>query len=287
MLKSFTLGLLTIPVLIFAPSTKAADMVYPGGGVLTQVADGGGTTTTITLVNVDSLPAPYSLTFYGDDGNPITFQTTAGPTSSPLTGTLNPNASVIITTNGGGSTTMQGYALLLTGLNSATGQYGATTTDASGNVHYAIAGSAVFSLALQANPIADAQVPLDTGFDTIFELPFDYTTAAMGVAIANADSANQMTVNVKAYDLSGTPIPLQTTSLTLPSLGHTAFMLTAKFPELNGKQGTIVFSGTPTSDNQSGYINVLGLRANLPGTSLSTVTPIVPCNYNTNSGCTN
>lgn len=281
MLKPLTLGLLTIPVFIFAPSARAADMVYPGGGVLTQVADGGGTTTTITLVNVDSLPAPYSLAFYGDDGNPITFQTTAGPTSAPLTGTLNPNSSVIIQTNGGSSTTAQGWALLLTG------QGGATTTDTSGNVHYAIAGSAVFSLVLQANPVADAQVPLDTGFDTIFELPFDYTTAAMGVAIANADSNNQMTVNVKAYDLSGNPITLATTSLVLPGLGHTAFMLTSKFPELNGKRGTVIFSGTPTADNQNGYINVLGLRANLPGTSLSTVTPIVPCNYNTQLGCTN
>lgn len=281
MLKFVTFAFLTVSLFTFAPLTIASDLVYPGGGVLTHIVDGGGTQTTITLVNVDSLPAPYTLSFYGNDGNPVTFQTTAGPTSAPLSGTLNPNSSLIISTNGGSNTLTEGWGLLLTG------QGGQTTTDTSGNVHYAVAGSAVFSLVLPGNPVADAQVPLDTGFDTIFELPFDYTIAATGVAMANSDSNNQLTVNVKAYDLSGNPITLATGSLTLPGLGHTSFMLTDKFPELNGKQGTVVFTGVGNADNQSGYFNVLGLRANLPNTSLSTVTPIVPCNYNTNSGCTN
>lgn len=282
MLKHLTVGLLTVSVLTFAPLTRAADIVYPGGGVLTHIVDGGGTQTTITLVNVDSQPAPYTLTFYGSDGNPVTFQTSAGPTTSPLSGTLNPNSSAIITTNGGSNSLTEGWALLLTGQN------GQTTTDTNGIVHYAIAGSAVFSLVLPGNPVADAQVPLDTGFDTIFELPFDYTTALTGVALANADSVHPMTVNVTAYDLSGNPIALQTSSIQLPGLGHTSFMLTDKFPELSGKQGKIVFSGTATSDNQNGYINVLGLRANLANTSLSTVTPIVPCIYNANlNSCTN
>lgn len=283
MLRPITLGLLTVPVLIFAPLACASDIVFPGGGVLTHVVDGGGTQTTITLVNVDSLPAPYSLTFYGNDGHPVTFQTTAGPTSAALTGTLNPNSSLIIRTNGGSNTLTEGWGLLLTGNN------GQTTTDTSGNVHYAIAGSAVFSLVLPGNPVADAQVPLDTGFDTIFELPFDYTVAATGVALANADQTTPLTVNVKAYDLSGNPIALATSSFQLPGQGHTSFMLTDKFPELNGKQGTVVFTGSSTdTNNPNGYMNVLGLRANLANTSLSTVTPIVPCNYNANSNsCTN
>lgn len=274
MLKPITFGLLIVPALIFAPQTRATELVIPGGGVLTHIVDGGGMQTTITLVNVDSLPAPYTLIFQGNDGDHVTFQTTAGPTSAPLTGTLNPNASLIIRTNGGSSTVTEGWVLLLTGTN------GKTTTDSSGNTHYAIGASAVFSLALPSNPAADAQVPLETLFTPTFELPFDYTTAAVGVAIANAFSQNQLTVNVQAYDLSGNPITLATSSLQLPKAGHTSFMLTDKFPELNGKQGTVVFSGVGNTDNPNGYLSLLGLRLNLAGTSLSTVTPISPCTQN-------
>src|SRR5690242_20928083 len=165
---------LAFSLLIFAPFIRGSELVIPGGGVLTHVVDGGGMRTTITLVNVDSLPSPYSLIFLGNDGKPVTFQTTAGPSSAPLTGTLNPNASLIIRTNGGSNTVTEGWALLLTGQN------GQTMTDANGNVHYAIGASAVFSAALPANPVAEAPVPLETFLNASDELPFDYTTGAMG-----------------------------------------------------------------------------------------------------------
>ena len=271
---SITVGLLTVPALLFPPVTAAAELVVPGGGVLTHIVDGGGARTTITLVNVDSLPSPYTLAFFGNDGSPATFQTTAGPTSTPLSGTLNPSASLIIRTNGGAGTMTEGWALLLTGQN------GKTMTDANGAVHYSVGASAVFSLVLPGNPVAEATVPMETLFTAQFELPFDYTTGATGVAIANAVSNNPLTLNVTAYDLSGNPIPLATSSLQLPRAGHTSFMLTEKFPELTGKQGTVVFSGVGNSDNPNGYSSLLGLRVNLANTSLSTVTPLSPCNQN-------
>ena len=74
--------------LIFWLRARASDLVYPGGGVLAEIADGGGIQTTITLVNLDSLPAPYTLKFYDDNGNPLTLGTTAGAPSSQLTGIL-------------------------------------------------------------------------------------------------------------------------------------------------------------------------------------------------------
>jgi hypothetical protein len=61
--------------------------------VLAEIADGGGIQTTLTLVNLDSLPAPYTLTFYDDNGNPLTLSTAAGPPSSQLTGILGSGAS--------------------------------------------------------------------------------------------------------------------------------------------------------------------------------------------------
>ena len=45
-------------------------LVYPGGGVLAEIDGGGGIQTTITLVDLDSLPAPYTLTFYDNNRDP-------------------------------------------------------------------------------------------------------------------------------------------------------------------------------------------------------------------------
>ena len=107
------------------------------------------------------------------------------------------------------------------------------------------------------------------------------------MALANADQNTTMTVNLKFYDLSGNVL-FTDSSVQLPGNGHTSFLLTDKFPQLAGQQGLVVITGSTTDpSNTAGYLNVLGLRANLPGTSLSTVTPIVPCNYLTGYGCTN
>jgi hypothetical protein len=53
--------------------------------VLAEIAGGGEIQTAITLVNLDSLLAPYTLTFDDDNGDPLTVSTTAGPPRSQLT----------------------------------------------------------------------------------------------------------------------------------------------------------------------------------------------------------
>jgi hypothetical protein len=277
MLRQSSIVLFAVFMLLAAVAAYASDVVYPGGGVLAQVADGGGAQTTITLVNVDTQAAPYTLKFYDNNGNPLTLSTTAGPPSSVLTGTLNPNASVIIKTSGTSSPQVQGWGLLLTN----------TATDTNGLEHAMIAGTAVFSLALPANPVADATVPLDTGYDSVFALPFDHTTAVTGVAIANTYQRTPLSIQVTVYDLNGTTI--LTDTLQLPGYGHTSFLLTDKYQQLANRQGLIVFTPTVTDmqNNPNGYVNGLGLRANLAQTSLSTVTPIIPCYYFPSTGCKN
>lgn len=84
-------------------------------------------------------------------------------------------ASTIIKTNGAASTTSQGWALRETGY----------------------VGSAVFPLWLPGNPLADASIPLDTGSDTLFAIPFDHTTAVTGVALTNTYQSTPLTVNVR------------------------------------------------------------------------------------------
>ena len=59
MLQRISLALLVVSGLVFWVPARASDLVYPGGGVLAEIAGGGGIQTTIALANLDSLPAPY------------------------------------------------------------------------------------------------------------------------------------------------------------------------------------------------------------------------------------
>ena len=70
MFQRISLALLIVSGLIFCLGARAPDLVYPGGGVPAEIAGGGGIHTTITLVNWDSLPAPYTLTFYDNNRDP-------------------------------------------------------------------------------------------------------------------------------------------------------------------------------------------------------------------------
>jgi hypothetical protein len=228
-------------VSLSAPA-QAADIVYAGGGALSQIVDGGGTSTILTLINLDGSAAPYVLYFYDDNGNPSTLSTTVGVGSS-ISGTLGPLATNIIKTNGNGGTILQGWALLIT--------------------NNTIAGSAVFGIPLNGQ-LVQASCPLDTGQDYQFGLPFDYTTSVVGVALANSWLTTPLTVTVSIYDVNGNPILSDT--ITIPGLGHTSFMLTDRYPQLAGVQGFALFTG-------SYYMNVLGLRAT--STTFTSVTPIV------------
>ncbi len=255
---------------LISSSAFASDIVYAGGGTLAQIVDGGGTATTITLVNLDSVAANYILYFYDDNGNALTLTTTAG-TGSSLSGSLAVGGSTIIRTNGGGNTVLQGYGVLVT--------------------KNTIAGSAVFGLPLSKIPLAEASCPLDTGFNYIIALPFDHTTAAEGVALANSigdeiyqtDGAVTANIAVAFYDQNGNQF--LTDTIQLAAGHHTAFMLTDRYPQTANMQGTVVFTSTDSASNAFA-IKALGLRANLAGTTFTSITPLIPCISN-GSYCTN
>jgi hypothetical protein len=247
---SFALGALA--ALLISLPAHAADIVYSGGGALSQIVDGGGTHTIFTLINLDSSAAPYTLYFYDDNGNPLPLSTTtttttsspAGAPSTSVTGTLPPLGSVIFTTDGSSPIVVEGWAFLVT--------------------DNTIAGSAVFGIPLNSLYV-EASCPLDTGANMQFGLPFDSTTAVTGIAIANSwMSSTPLTIGVTVYDINGNQ--LLTDTVTLPGNGHTSFLLTTRYPQLATQQGFVIFTG-------SYYMTVLGLRAT--ATTFTSVTPIV------------
>ena len=262
--------------LISVPA-HASDLIYPGGGTMAQIVDGGGTRSTLTLINLDSTSATYTLSFYADDGSALTLSTTsttAGSTSSAvLTGTLPVGGSTIIQTSGSGGAIVQGYAVLLT--------------------DFQIGGSVVFGLPLAHLPLAEASCPLDTGLASIIGIPFDQTTASYGVALVNspgddpyqAAGGKATNLAISFYDQTGNQIGT-TQAMQLAHGQHTAFMLDNQFPPTAGKTGVMVITSTDTSGNAYA-IKVLGLRANLAGTTFTSVAPLIPCNYDSSfGGCT-
>ena len=74
-------------------------------GVLSHIAAGGGWSTAITLVNLTSAAVPVTVAFHNDDGSalslPITTTNqgaTQAATTSSVTATMNPNATLLINT---------------------------------------------------------------------------------------------------------------------------------------------------------------------------------------------
>ncbi len=293
-LKRLSCVLTAVAALTIGVPVFGSDIVYPGGGTLAQVVDGGGTYSVITLVNLDSVAIPYNLYFYSDAGTPLTLSTTLG-TNSFFNGVLPVAGSVIIRTNGTSKTISQGYAVVTSSSLNCPG-FG------SGDDSCQIAGSTVFGITL-GSQVLEASCPLDTGTDSIIAIPFDSTTANTGLAIANSFGDNPYQYNGKGdtatlaiafYDQSGNNF--YSTSLQLASGQHTAFVLSSQFPQTIGKTGVMVItaldqSATGISTCGNGgcpyIVKALGLRVNLAGTTYTSVTPIIPCNYNTSSGCTN
>jgi hypothetical protein len=302
MFHKLSFALCAVAAVLISVPARASDLVFPGGGTLAQIMDGGGTNTIFTIVNLDSITAPYQLSFYGDDGQPLTLSTTAGKNSS-LSGTLGPNGTIIIQTNGGGGAVLQGYAVL------STGQISGTSTGSITSLGNQVAGSAVFGLPLATGTFAQASCPLDTGADFIFEIPFDETggatSAQTGVAIANSffdaiyqplGTGETALIRVTIRDQNGNQIPApagQAGTINLPFGAHTSFMLDDPqrgFPQIVGHKGTVVFQAADLIGIPY-VIKVLGLRAT--GSTLTSITPIIPCNLKVNpatgqlAGCSN
>jgi len=222
----------------------AAETIVGGPGVVPHMVDGDGWKTIFTLVNLDSGAASFTLRFYADDGTPAAVPTTSG-TSSTITGTLAARGAITIETSGTAVPLTQGWAYL--------------------DTPSTIGGTAIFRRVISGQPNYETSEALDTGLGSHFEMPFDHLNgAATGFAIVNQTAATSGLVSLVFRDETGTQ--LLTDSFTLVGLGHSAFTLTQKYPQLIGKRGTFEVSTTGV------YINLLALHF-LNG-SFTAITPL-------------
>jgi len=214
---------------------------------LAQVADGEGWTTQFVLFNMGDIPATFTVSFFGDDGNPLTLPFAGTGSSSTLTGSVAVGGSFRAETGGASLPVIQGWAEIETG-----------------EFDMRVAGMAILKRVLPGIPAFEAVVPF-SGTDDNQIMPFDATGGFVtGVAVANTSSFSSLTVFFTFRDEGGIQTHLD--SLTLQPGNHTAFLLSTQFPEVANLKGTVEFS-TPDFG-----LSILGLRFN-PDGAFTTVFP--------------
>jgi len=210
-------------------------------GSMAHLAIANGWESNILLINPANIPSKVRLQFGDDNGATLPL---AGPGTNA---TLNPHATLTVSQ---------------TGPADAAVQTGSARFDGTGHVN----GFIRFRYA----PIdQDAIVPLETRAADSYVLAYDSTKGiATGVAVANL-AALPATIPVIIRDDTG--LTIGTGSLTIPATGHTAFVLSDKFPATGNTTGTVEFQ-TP----QDRRISVIGIRYP-PGGRFTTI-PVVASN---------
>jgi hypothetical protein len=232
--------LAAIPLLAETPPPKP-NVDVGLASALTHIADGGQWTTTFTLVNLDTVPAPYTLDFYADDGSPLLLGIAGVGTVTSASGVLPVNGSAVLQTTGG-PILNQGWAYL--------------------DTVQSVSAEAVFKSHVDGRADYEAAVPIDQGSTSVV-IAFDNSGGYFtGVAIANTDNVFPANVTVTFYDPQG--VQIGTGTFALPVSGHVSLLLTQSYPSTTGLTGTVEF----TSDN--GSIVGLGLRFNPTGPFTST-----------------
>jgi hypothetical protein len=219
-------------------------------GVLSHIAAGGGWTTVMTLVNPSSTAVPVTVALHSDDGSALTLPVTTTQqgisqktTTSSVSATISPNATLLISTGDQIASTVVGWADVL-----STGTLG---------------GYAIFRSTPQTGFPSEGTVPLQSQFPTTVTLPYDNTAGfVMGVALANLSTAFA-SVTATMWDESGNQLGAQ--FISIAGSGHTAFVLPSQFPLTAGRRGVVRFQA-------AGGITGLGLRFSPFGTFTSVPT---------------
>lgn len=214
--------------------------------VLPQVADGNYWKTTIILVNMDTDPAQYRLTFIKSGGTPLDLDFVGLGRGSVVSGTIPVNGSVVIETSGTSETLSQGFAMLESPNYKDVNGYG------------------IFRQRLPWRTYDfEAVVPFSNRYDDDYILPFDNTSGfTTSMAIVNPNTYSNAVVTVAFYDNSGARFHLD--QFTMTPLEHAAFATDIRWPQTVGKRGIAVFTVSPWGAPS------LGLRFNWTGPFTST-----------------
>jgi len=243
--------------LAITPSSGASPITVPvtlavrGNHLrIPQVADGSGWKTTIVLVNTDSEPAPFTLSFMKSDGTSLTMPLDQIGPARDYSDVIPVGGSRTIETQGTANYLSQGWAEVVAAKS--------------------VTGTAIFHQRTAANLDTEGAVRVGTGAGKYFLLPFDNTEGFVtSMAILNPDNTQSATVSIVFRDENGQQI--STESLLVSAKHRQAFILPSQFPKVADKRGVAEFS-SPNVE-----LSAFGLRAS-PRNALTSIDPIVPDN---------
>ena len=188
-------------VLPLAASTKT----------ISHIADGGGWRSSIILVNTDTVPASYTVSFLNDSGASYVPPLALGK----ATGSIPVGGSTIIETADAASTLTSGWAQVTSS--------------------QAVGGTAIF----RYDPWSqEAAVPLLTSGGVKLEIPYQVGTGlTLGIALANPSATQTANITEIIRDQNGNQ--LASRALTLAPLNHTSFNPT--FPSTVAGGGVVEY----------------------------------------------
>ncbi len=213
--------------------------------VLSQIVDGGGWQTTLTVTNRSKYPQAYTVTFWQDNGTPWEIPGIGSRMAFSVPG----NGVKFLSSSGSSSGLVEGWAKV------------------EGNEDYS--AMAIYKV-LGDQQNQQAAVTGDPTLSTSFSLPFDETSGALvGLALTNPSSTQAQTALIVAYDDTGKVI-VDDSSLVLQPLQHIAFVLDQKFSSVANHRGTIRVFGIPTGNVQLPFLGLNGMGVqNLPDGSFT------------------
>lgn len=227
-------------------------------GILSQVATGGGWTTSLYLINNSPSPIALSVNFYKDEGTRLALPVattlpdgSAGPAGPDLAGLavqLDPYSTVLIQTTGRSEEETSGWADVLASA--------------------PLTGYGAFDYLSPGILQSEGTVPLVASFQTTYELPYDNVNGVgTAVALTNLSSTDETGVTAAIWDAHGNQLAAKT--INLEANGHRAFALTDILPSAKGNRGIVRFTSS-TAD-----IGGLGLRVSATG-GLTSIPQIAP-----------
>lgn len=245
-----------LAVFILAGSSFAQQSTFSGqDGVVAHLVDGDGWQTSISLNNIDAAPSQYKLSFFAENGSPLSLQTNLG-TGTFVSGVIPARGNVVIMSAGTAVALSQGWAKMET-IFLAPGPGFVITPGAN------IAGTVLFLRPPNVSRPIEVSEPLDFSLGQKWVLPFDHRNGySSGVALLNQETFQDISIFITFYDGAGNQIASD--AFTLLRGQHLSFTSTVKYPQTVGAQGTMRI------ESSSNPLNVLGFRVSPSGLFTST-----------------
>jgi hypothetical protein len=223
-----------LTILIQAPSAGFA-----------QVASGGGWKTILGLVNASTVRVTARISFYGDNGLPLTLPLVSSEginsTGSFVDASIEVGGTFLVETEASGSTILTGWASVESSL--------------------PLTGYSVFRYRTPGVPDSEGTTLLDTRAMSSVLLPYDNTGGFQtGVALVNQGSASSI-ITAILRDERGQQISVS--QISLPGFGHNSFFLSNMIAASANRRGTVEFQ------NPSGNVTAIGLRFSPSGSFTS------------------